>query len=94
MSFFSVANSDPTAPIGFATPDLTKKKKAITHLPRLDAILCEDQKQCFAILNDQAVNKGQSVNGYVISAISENNVTVKRGNRRWSLVLFNEQVIQ
>lgn len=95
----SVAQSDPTAPIGFdvskpKSKPRPKPKKAIARLPGLQAILCNDGLNCSAILNDREVTKGQSINGYVISEITENSVIVKRGDRRWSLVLFNEQVIQ
>lgn len=97
MPLHSVAQSDPTAPIGLEVSipkPKPKPKKAIARLPGLQAILCNDGLNCSAILNDREVTKGQSINGYVISEITENSVIVKRGDRRWSLVLFNEQVIQ
>lgn len=91
----SLAQSDPTAPLGFKAPVVKPKgKRVIVRLPSLEAILCNDKLQCSAILNGREITKGQSINGYLISAIAENSVTVKRGDRRWSLVLFNEQVIQ
>lgn len=95
MPFLSLAQSDPTAPIGFDAPvSTTVKKKAVARRPRLEAILCNEGQPCSAILNGREVTTGQSINGYRISAIAEDSVTVTRGNRRWSLVLFNEQVKQ
>ena len=92
----SLAQGDPTAPLGFNSSDSRPKAKtkARVRTPNLEAILCGEQEGCTAVLNGRVINQGQSINGYVITKINENNVIVKRGDRHWSLVLFNEQVIQ
>lgn len=84
-----MAQNDPTAPIGFSAPlSKIKSKASMPRVPGLQAILCSEKQQCTAILNGQEFNQGQSINGYVISSISEHNVIVTRGDRRWSLQLF------
>lgn len=94
MPQISMAQSDPTAPIGFAAPAKKSAQPPKSRVPGLQAILCNEKQQCSAILNGREVTQGQSINGYVISGINENNVTVTRGDRHWSLQLFNEQVKQ
>ncbi len=90
----SFAQGDPTAPLGFNSSNARPKAKPKVYLPNLEAILCDEQEGCTAVLNGRVISQGQSINGYVITGINENNVIVKRGDRHWSLVLFNEQVIQ
>ncbi len=89
----SVAATDPTAPLGFEAPSKPATRAKI-RLPRLDAILCASENDCSAVLNGRALANGQSINGYVIRAINEEAVTLVRGDRRWSLTVFNEQVVQ
>ncbi|MDD1792061.1 MSHA biogenesis protein MshK [Enterovibrio sp. ZSDZ42] len=93
LSFGVFAQSDPTAPLGYDAPSKATKTKTY-RLPRLDAILCGGNNACSAVINGRSVSKGQSINGYFISAIHDNSVTLKRGERRWSLTVFNEQVVQ
>ncbi|MGF1708576.1 MSHA biogenesis protein MshK [Enterovibrio baiacu] len=89
----SFAATDPTTPLGFEAPSQPTTRTKV-RLPRLDAILCASENDCSAVLNGRALAKGQSINGYVIRAINEEAVTLVRGDRRWSLTVFNEQVVQ
>ncbi|WP_407331519.1 MSHA biogenesis protein MshK [Enterovibrio sp. 27052020O] len=93
MPFLVFADNDPTAPLGYQAP--SQAKKATTQrLPNLNAILCSSDNRCSAVMNGRSLTAGQSINGYVISAINDSSVTLKRGERRWSLTVFNEQVVQ
>lgn len=89
----SLAESDPTAPLGF-TPSSQPAKKKVYRLPKLDAILCASDGSCSAVLNGKSVRKGQSINGYIVSQINEERVTLSRGGKRWALTVFKEQVVQ
>ncbi|WP_028023158.1 hypothetical protein [Enterovibrio calviensis] len=93
VPFMVFAQSDPTAPLGYEAPNKTTKTKTY-RLPRLDAILCGSNNTCSAVINGRSISKGQSINGYFVSAIHDNSVTLKRGQRHWSLTVFNEQVVQ
>ena len=79
------ATQDPTAPLGWRAPSATKVRPA--PLPKLQSIVC--QQQCYAILNDQMVSIGASIQGYRVSQITESDVTLVRGKQRWELQLFS-----
>ncbi len=87
---------DPTAPLGFAVRQKQTQVVRTARLPSLNAILCDEEtkKSCEALLNGRRVSAGQTVNGYLVNQINENDVTLKRNGRVWSLTVFNEQVVQ
>ncbi|CZF78436.1 MULTISPECIES: hypothetical protein [Grimontia] len=89
----SLASGDPTAPLGFTPPKQSAKAK-VYRLPKLDAILCATDGICSAVLNGKNVGKGQNINGYIVSQINEERVTLSRGGKRWALTVFNEQVVE
>lgn len=93
VSVGAFANSDPTAPLGFtpATPSTTQKAP---RLPRLQAILCDGQSQCAAILNGLSRKQGQHINGFVVSKIDDSHVELQRDGKRWTLTVFNSQLVQ
>ncbi|PKF50810.1 MSHA biogenesis protein MshK [Enterovibrio nigricans] len=93
MPVLCFAAVDPTAPLGYRAPAFVQTQTAI-RLPQLDAILCMSEQHCSAVLDGESVRQGQIVKGFAVSAISKNRVLLKRGNKRWSLTIFNEQVVQ
>ncbi|KXF80025.1 MSHA biogenesis protein MshK [Enterovibrio coralii] len=93
MPVIAQANVDPTAPLGYHAPTKVQKKTTV-RLPALDAIMCSSEDVCTAVLDGESAVEGQTVRGFAISAINENRVLLKRGNKRWSLTIFNEQVVQ
>ncbi|MDD1782197.1 general secretion pathway protein GspB [Enterovibrio sp. ZSDZ35] len=93
MPALCFAIDDPTAPLGYRAP-ATVKKQTTFRLPKLDAIMCSSEQYCSAILDGESVQQGQTIKGFSVSAIRENRVVLNRGNKRWSLTIFNEQVVQ
>jgi len=45
--------------------------------------------QCYAILNDKVVDKGDSVSGYKVSKVTPSQVELKQGSKSWTLKLFS-----
>ncbi|MCG3730090.1 MSHA biogenesis protein MshK [Vibrio cincinnatiensis] len=85
LSHSALATQDPTAPLGWRTPSTTKVRQA--PLPQLQSIVC--QQQCYAILNDQVVSVGSTIQGYRVSQVTESDVTLIRGKQSWELQLFS-----
>ncbi len=80
---------DPTAPLGWAKTEQVKKTKKTVPVPELQSIVCKDNNQCYAILNDKVVDKGDSVSGYKVSNVTSSQVELKQGNKSWTLKLFS-----
>lgn len=89
----AVANSDPTAPLGFESQAPAAVKRA-PRLPTLQAILCQAPTDCSAVLNGKSVNQGGRINGFTVSDINDNRVVLQRDGKRWTLNVFNQQVVQ
>lgn len=93
-SFWGQASQDPTAPLGWKKPDAIEasNKKAQQPLPKLKSIVCLGQNQCQAVLNDQVVNVGEIVNGFKVSQLEPQYVTLSRGGKQWKLELFTQDI--
>ncbi|MHC0045900.1 MSHA biogenesis protein MshK [Vibrio campbellii] len=90
----SLASQDPTAPLGWTKPAAEQAKpKAKQHrLPTLNSIVCKPSTSCVAILNNRIVEPGAKLNGYRVTSINSEFVTLKRGDRQWKLELFGLNV--
>jgi len=95
MHFQVAASQDPTAPLGWLAP----KKTTPTHrpvrkapLPQLQSIVCENGKQCYAIINDRIVEQGKVINGYTTSRVTPEFVVIKKGAKQWKLELFTAKI--
>lgn len=93
-SVSAMSSQDPTAPIGWqASPTVAAKPKVVRKpLPKLQSIVCSDEKSCRAILDGQVVVIGEKVSGYQIKKIEPEVVTVARNGKQWSLTLFSLDV--
>jgi MSHA biogenesis protein MshK len=80
---------DPTAPLGWMKTEQVKKAKRNVPVPELQSIVCKDDNQCYAILNDKVVDKGDSVSGYKVSKVTPSQVELKQGSKSWTLKLFS-----
>nr|QIH43264.1 MSHA biogenesis protein MshK [Vibrio ziniensis] len=90
---FAVASQeqDPTAPLGWAKKEPVQKVRKVP-VPELQSIVCKNNSQCYAILNDKVVEKGNSVSGYKVSNVTASQVELKQGNKSWTLKLFSLDV--
>ncbi|MGF1698165.1 MSHA biogenesis protein MshK [Vibrio lamellibrachiae] len=87
-----MAGQDPTAPLGWEKPakSTSTAKRTITYrLPTLKSIACDEVGRCNAVLNNSVVEKGDKLNGYQVRQISDENVTLVRGSKLWTLELFS-----
>ena len=95
LSLNVMASQDPTAPLGWQSPQQSKatiiKRKPV---PKLQSIVCEEAAGCSAIINGQVVLAGEQVNGYKVSQIKPEVVTLVRGGKQWKLNLFSLEVKQ
>lgn len=80
---------DPTAPLGWMKTEQVRKTKKTVPVPELQSIVCKDDNQCYAILNDKVVDKGESVSGYQVTHVTSSQVELKQGQKRWTLKLFS-----
>lgn len=93
VSLSAYAAQDPTAPLGWNKSKSSASARAKTYpLPTLQSIVCDQGTQCFVMLNDKIVTKGQSVSGYQIQGITSDRVTLARAGKTWQLELFNSNV--
>ncbi|USD41492.1 MSHA biogenesis protein MshK [Vibrio sp. SCSIO 43135] len=86
------ASQDPTAPLGWEKPNSTQpsaKKKVVYRLPTLNSIVCVKRDSCYATLNNTVVESGDRVNGYQVTRITDEVVTVARDSKQWNLELFS-----
>lgn len=90
------ASQDPTAPLGWEKPKqvITKPKAVKRPLPSLQSIVCNEQKDCRAILSGTVVLPGESVSGYRVNKIDPEFVTLSRSGKQWKLELFKLDVKQ
>jgi len=79
---------DPTAPLGWVKKQLVKKVQAAS-VPELQSIVCKGGTQCYAILNDQVVESGDNVSGYLVSQVTPAQVILTQGKKSWTLKLFS-----
>ncbi len=91
----SWASQDPTAPLGWNKPAVSSNAKPAVkryRLPTLNSIVCQTGSQCTAVMNNKIVEQGQLIRGYRVVSITNEFVTLKRGNRQWKLELFGLNV--
>ncbi|MYM61152.1 MSHA biogenesis protein MshK [Vibrio sp. OCN044] len=88
------ASQDPTAPLGWQKPDTVEaeNKNKQPPLPKLQSIVCTNTGQCRAVLNDKAVLVGETINGFRISQIEAQSVTISHGGKQWKLKIFTQDV--
>lgn len=92
---FCAAEQDPTTPLGWEQPVQTSSTVKRKHrLPTLNSIVCKPDMPCIAIMNNKIVEQGHSLNGYRVTSINSEYVTLKRGDRDWKLELFRLNVKQ
>lgn len=87
MSICAVAAQDPTAPLGGRVSNTGTVSSVATALPELQSIVC--QQVCYATLNQQVLSRGDEIDGYRVKQISEEQVTLTKGQQIWQLQLFS-----
>lgn len=87
MSTCVVAAQDPTAPLGGRTSNAGAVSSVATALPELQSIVC--QQACYATLNQQVLSTGDEIDGYRVELVSEEQVTLTKGQQTWQLQLFS-----
>ncbi|MEJ2763881.1 MSHA biogenesis protein MshK [Photobacterium sp. MCCC 1A19761] len=85
------AAQDPTAPFGWQAPAQTKSVVR-ARLPQLQAVVCGGPGGCLAILNNAPVALGERISGYTLADIREGTVTLSRGEKRWRLEVFADDI--
>jgi len=87
---------DPTAPLGWTKQEQpsAKPKKVRPPLPRLQAIVCLDEKNCSATLSGEVRLVGELINGYRLNQVDSDAVILSRGKQQWKLELFSMEVKQ
>ena len=86
------AEQDPTAPLGWLTPQQAapaKKSPTQYRLPSLESIVCKGDTPCYAILNGQILAQGETVRGYRVKNIDPEYVTLQRNSKQWKLEMFS-----
>ncbi|USD33989.1 MSHA biogenesis protein MshK [Vibrio sp. SCSIO 43145] len=98
MAYSSIllASQDPTAPLGWQKPQEAKPASKITDqpVPMLQSIVCREIAQCQAVLNNQVALVGETVNGYTVSYIGPELVTLVKAGKQWKLELFTLDIKQ
>jgi len=79
--------TDPTAPLNFQPAKV--KKLSRTPLPQLQSIVVKAGKQQ-AIIDNKSYQKGQWVNGYLVTQIKHDKVLLKHKNKIYTLTLYSE----
>ncbi|MDG3084800.1 MSHA biogenesis protein MshK [Vibrio hannami] len=85
------AAEDPTAPLNWTKPKIHNQAKVKNNypLPSLQSIVCEERKSnCYAIVNNKVVNRGEVISGYRIKNITSEKVDVTRSGKQWELNMF------
>ncbi|QUJ69183.1 MSHA biogenesis protein MshK [Photobacterium sp. GJ3] len=85
-----MAESDPTAPLGWQAP--AEKKTVSRRLPELQGIVCPEQQRCSVILDNQLVLPGGQIQGYTLKSVKDDSVVLQRGGREWRLALYHDQI--
>jgi MSHA biogenesis protein MshK len=85
---------DPTEPLSWLKPEPVKKKvlKKRQYFPELQAISCNGQSNCYAVLDDKSMTKGDKISGYTLLAINEESVSIGRSGKQWQLSLFSQDI--
>lgn len=87
------AEQDPTAPLGWMKPQqkTAAAKNAPTHyrLPSLESIVCKADTPCYAILNGEVLDQGETILGYRVKNVDLEYVTLQRGSKLWKLEIFS-----
>ncbi|WP_341661247.1 MSHA biogenesis protein MshK [Vibrio sp.] len=93
-SLLGVASQDPTAPLGWKKTDSVESnsKKVQQPLPKLQSIVCLSAGKCQAVLSDKVVVVGEMVNGFNVSQIDAQLVTLSRGGKQWKLEIFTQDI--
>lgn len=88
------SSQDPTAPLNWIEPKVAASKSAIKKypVPRLQSIVCREDSDCYAVLDDKLANVNDVVSGFKVKMITEKEVTVVRGNTSHHLVLFKSDI--
>jgi MSHA biogenesis protein MshK len=92
-----MAAADPTAPLGWQQPAQQSSKpvkEKRVRLPTVQSIVCSDNSDCHAVLNNRVVSGGDKVSGYRITEITPQGVRVTRAGREWTLSLFSLSIKQ
>ncbi|WP_264877799.1 MSHA biogenesis protein MshK [Vibrio agarivorans] len=94
VSASSFAAQDPTAPLGWIAPKkTTTPAKRSYRVPKLNSIICQPEKaNCSAILNSRVVSAGDTVNGYRVNQITDQDVTLSRAGKQWKLQMFTLEI--
>lgn len=89
-----VVGHDPTEPLSWLKPEPVKKKtvKKRQYLPSLQAISCNGESDCNAVLDDKSMRKGDKISGYTLLAINEESVSIGRSGKQWQLSLFSQDI--
>ena len=90
------ASKDPTAPLGWQKPQEAKPAAKITEqpIPTLESIVCSEARQCKAVLSNQVALVGDTINGYTVSNIEPELVTLLKAGQQWKLELFTLDIKQ
>ncbi|GLR75800.1 type IV pilus, mannose-sensitive hemagglutinin D (MSHK) [Aliivibrio sifiae] len=90
----AVVGHDPTEPLSWFKPEPVKKKviKKRQYFPSLQAISCNGESDCNAVLDDKSMNKGDKISGYTLLAINEESVSIGRSGKKWQLSLFSQDI--
>ncbi|MEZ8192322.1 MSHA biogenesis protein MshK [Vibrio sp. 1F279] len=90
------AEQDPTAPLGWLSPlqkSASAKKVPVQYrLPSLESIVCKGDTPCYAIMNGQILEQGETIRGYRVKNIDPEYVTLQRSSKQWKLEMFSLDV--
>ncbi|MFC1234816.1 MSHA biogenesis protein MshK [Vibrio sp. F74] len=86
----TLASQDPTAPLNWIAPKtaVSKKVKKTYPVPTLQSIVCREESNCYAVLDDKLANVDDLISGYKVRKITQKEVTIVRGNVVHHLALF------
>ncbi|ACH67207.1 MULTISPECIES: hypothetical protein [Aliivibrio] len=90
----AVLGHDPTEPLSWSTPAPVQKKviKKRQYFPSLQAINCNAESDCYAVLDDKSMKRGDKVSGYTLLTIGEESVSIGRAGKQWQLSLFPQNI--
>lgn len=85
---------DPTEPLSWTKPVPVHKKtvKKRQYMPSLQAINCTSISDCYAVVDDKVLKKGDKVSGYTLLNINEESVSIGRSGKQWRLSLFQQDI--
>ncbi|WP_300176750.1 type IV pilus, mannose-sensitive hemagglutinin D (MSHK) [uncultured Aliivibrio sp.] len=90
----AVIGHDPTEPLRWVKPVQAKKvvTKKRQYFPSLQAISCSGNNDCYAVLDDKSMKKGDKISGYTLLAVNEESVSIGRAGKKWQLSLFSQNI--